>query len=290
MPQDDLVHPQLTIRQELDSAAALRLPPDLGKQGRNARVERVIDELGLAQRANLRIENLSGGQRKRASLAIELLTEPALLFLDEPTSGLDPGNEHQVMSVLRELADRGRIVIVVTHATQSLSLVDRVLFLTRGGHVAYYGPPDQALAYFARHGVAGGYAEIFRLLEAPEVDDLAARFRADADHDRYVDRALRQADVALWVTHGGRERAVSPVTPAAPARGPGPPPAPDTARGQAHLGSSRSAGASFRSDHRLLVPRPHHVHDARTASRPSCCGFSWCPQLGWVLRTPFARS
>lgn len=117
------------------------------------------------------------------------------------------------MSVLRDLAHRGRIVIVVTHATQSLSLVDRVLFLTRGGHVAYYGPPDKALAYFARHGVTGGYAEIFRLLEAPDVDDLAARFRADADHDRYVDRALRQADVALWITHGGRARPVSPVTP-----------------------------------------------------------------------------
>jgi ABC-type multidrug transport system ATPase subunit len=213
VPQDDLVHPQLTIRQELDSAAALRLPPDLGKQGRGARVDRVIDELGLAQRADLRIDKLSGGQRKRASLAIELLTEPALLFLDEPTSGLDPGNEHQVMSVLRELADKGRIVIVVTHATQSLSLVDRVLFLTRGGQVAYYGPPDRALAYFARHGITGGYAEIFRVLEAPEVDDLAARFRSDPDHDRFVDRALRQADVALWVTHGGRARPMSPVRP-----------------------------------------------------------------------------
>ncbi len=214
VPQDDLVHPQLTIRQELESAAALRLPPDLGKQGRSARVERVIDELGLEQRADLRIDKLSGGQRKRASLAIELLTEPALLFLDEPTSGLDPGNEHQVMSVLRELADRGRIVIVVTHATQSLSLVDRVLFLTRGGRVAYYGPPDRALAYFARQGVTGGYAEIFRMLEAPEVDDLAERFRADSDHDRFVDRALRQANVALWVTHGGRAaRPLSPVRP-----------------------------------------------------------------------------
>ena len=214
VPQDDLVHPQLTIRQELDSAASLRLPPDLGKQGRSARVERVVDELGLAQRADLRIDKLSGGQRKRASLAIELLTEPALLFLDEPTSGLDPGNEHQVMSVLRELADGGRIVVVVTHATQSLNLVDRVLFLTRGGHVAYYGPPELALAYFERQGVTGGYAEIFRLLEAPDAGDLAARFHADPDHDRFVDRALRQSDVALWVTRGGRTaRPVSPVTP-----------------------------------------------------------------------------
>jgi pSer/pThr/pTyr-binding forkhead associated (FHA) protein len=81
VPQDDLVHPQLTIRQELESAAALRLPPDLGKQGRMARVDRVTHELGLTQRADLRIDKLSGGQRKRASLAIELLTEPALLFL-----------------------------------------------------------------------------------------------------------------------------------------------------------------------------------------------------------------
>ena len=176
VPQDDLVHPQLTTRQELEYAGALRLPPDLGQQGLLERVNQVTHELGLTPRADLQVAKLSGGQRKRVSVGIELLTQPALLFLDEPTSGLDPGNEHQVMSVLRQLADGGRIVVVVTHATQSLDLVDRVLFLSRGGKMAFFGPPAAALDYFARHGVRGGYAEIFRVLENPGEVDWAAEF------------------------------------------------------------------------------------------------------------------
>ena len=150
VPQDDLVHPQLTPRSELELTAALRLPTDIGRDGRSARVREVLAELGLQQRADLQIAKLSGGQRKRVSVGTELLTQPTLLFLDERTSGLDPGNEQQVMTVLRELADGGRIVVVVTHATQSLDLADRMLFLARGGRVAYFGPPDEALGYFAR--------------------------------------------------------------------------------------------------------------------------------------------
>ncbi len=186
VPQDDLVHPQLTARMELQFAAALRLPPDLGADGLRARAAAVLDELGLGQHADLQIERLSGGQRKRASVGIELLTAPALLYLDEPTSGLDPGNEQQVMSVLRRLADGRRIVVVVTHATQSLEVADRVFFLARGGHLAYYGPPSAALAFFERHGVSGGYAAIFRALETDDGARWAARFRRDGDYARYV--------------------------------------------------------------------------------------------------------
>jgi ABC transport system ATP-binding/permease protein len=212
VPQDDLVHPELTPRSELELAAALRLPPDTGRDGRRARVDQVLAELGLTERAGLQISKLSGGQRKRVSVGTELLTQPTLLFLDEPTSGLDPGNEKQVMSVLRQLADGGRVVVVVTHATQSLELADRVLFLTRGGRVAYFGPPSGALAYFARQGVTGGYADIFRALDDPGETDWAARFRADADHDTYVGRAVRQAAVRRGVA-GKRPsaRTASPV-------------------------------------------------------------------------------
>jgi ABC transport system ATP-binding/permease protein len=213
VPQEDLVHPQLTIRQELGYAAALRLPPDLGKEGRAERVNEVIEELGLAERADLKIEKLSGGQRKRTSVATELLTQPALLFLDEPTSGLDPGNEHQVMSVLRGLADGGRIVVVVTHATQSLSLVDRVLFLTRGGRVAYFGPPDKALEYFSRLGVRGGYAEVFRMLEDPGALDLPTLFERDSDHARFIDTAFKQALVTARLNRRAPpSRLVGPVS------------------------------------------------------------------------------
>jgi ABC-type multidrug transport system ATPase subunit len=193
VPQDDLVHPQLTPRSELELTAALRLPTDIGRDGRSARVGQVLAELGLQQRADLQIAKLSGGQRKRVSVGTELLTQPTLLFLDEPTSGLDPGNEQQVMTVLRELADGGRIVVVVTHATQSLDLADRVLFLARGGRVAYFGPPDEALGYFARHGVTGGYASVFRALDDPGDVDWPARFLADSDYDRLVGTAVRRA-------------------------------------------------------------------------------------------------
>jgi ABC transport system ATP-binding/permease protein len=193
VPQDDLVHPQLTPRSELELTAALRLPPDIGRDGRSARVREVLGELGLQQRADLQIAKLSGGQRKRVSVGTELLTQPTLLFLDEPTSGLDPGNEQQVMTVLRELADGGRIVVVVTHATQSLDLADRVLFMARGGRVAYFGPPGEALGYFARHGVTGGYASVFRALDDPGNVDWPARFLADPDYDRLVGAAVKRA-------------------------------------------------------------------------------------------------
>jgi len=212
VPQDDLVHPELTPQTELELAARLRLPPDIGAEGRRARVQQVLAELGLTERADLQISKLSGGQRKRVSVGTELLTQPTLLFLDEPTSGLDPGNEKQVMNVLRQLADGGRVVVVVTHATQSLDLVDCVLFLARGGRVAYFGPPADALTYFARNGVPGGYADIFRTLDDPGDVDWSARFRNDPDYDRFVGMAVRQAAVRQGTAAGRPSaRAISPV-------------------------------------------------------------------------------
>ena len=121
-------------------------PPDVPAADRSARVAEVLSELNLTQRAGARIDTLSGGQRKRVSVALELLTRPALLFLDEPTSGLDPGNEEQLMQLLRELADGGRTVIVVTHSVQSIDVCDRVLFLAPGGTTAFFGPPGRGAA------------------------------------------------------------------------------------------------------------------------------------------------
>ena len=148
VPQDDVVHHQLTVRQALRYAAELRFPDDLPKADREQRVEEVIEELGLTNHADTQVARLSGGQRKRTSVALELLTSPSLLFLDEPTSGLDPGLDKRVMTTLRNLADGGRTVVVITHNVASLGICDRVLLLAPGGKVAYFGPPREILPYF----------------------------------------------------------------------------------------------------------------------------------------------
>ena len=143
VPQDDVVHGQLTVRQALMYAAELRLPPDTTKDDREQVVVQVLEELEMTQHLDTRVDKLSGGQRKRASVAMELLTGPSLLILDEPTSGLDPALDRQVMTMLRQLADAGRVVLVVTHSLTYLDVCDQVLLLAPGGKTAFYGPPSQ---------------------------------------------------------------------------------------------------------------------------------------------------
>jgi ABC-type multidrug transport system ATPase subunit len=143
VPQDDVVHGQLTVRQALMYAAELRLPPDTNKADREKVVYEVLEELEMTKHLDTRVDKLSGGQRKRASVALELLTGPSLLILDEPTSGLDPALDRQVMTMLRQLADAGRVVLVVTHSLTYLDVCDQVLLLAPGGKTAFYGPPDE---------------------------------------------------------------------------------------------------------------------------------------------------
>lgn len=155
VPQDDLVHPELSARRALEYAARLRFPDDSTPQDRQESVDWAIRELGLSQHADTRISRLSGGQRKRVSTAMELLTKPDLLFLDEPTSGLDPNLDREVMELLRDLAHgtaqtpSGRTVVVITHSTDNLDKADSVLLLAPGGKVAFFGPPDRLQGYFA---------------------------------------------------------------------------------------------------------------------------------------------
>ncbi len=173
VPQDDVVHGQLTVSQALGYAAELRLPPDTTKDDREQVVARVLEELEMTQHLQTRVDKLSGGQRKRASVALELLTGPSLLILDEPTSGLDPALDRQVMTMLRQLADAGRVVLVVTHSLTYLDVCDQVLLLAPGGKTAFCGPPSQI-------GAAMGttnWADIFSSV-AGDPDAAKARYLA----------------------------------------------------------------------------------------------------------------
>ncbi|MEV2255114.1 FHA domain-containing protein [Streptomyces sp. NPDC050147] len=182
VPQDDILHAQLTVRRALGYAAELRFPQDTEKAERRARVDEVIRELGLEQRVDQPIHSLSGGQRKRVSVALELLTKPSLLFLDEPTSGLDPGMDRSVMHMLRGLADDGRTVIVVTHSVLSLDGCDRLLVLAAGGRIAYYGPPQDALPFFGFEE----WPEAFEAFEGDRDRDWAGEYRRSPFHQRYI--------------------------------------------------------------------------------------------------------
>jgi ABC transport system ATP-binding/permease protein len=172
VPQDDVVHRQLTVNQALNYAAELRLPPDTSKEERARVVAQVLEELDMTKHAETRVDKLSGGQRKRASVALELLTQPSLLLLDEPTSGLDPALDRQVMLMLRQLADAGRVVLVVTHSVSYLDVCDQILLIAPGGKTAFSGPPDQV------EGAMGtrNWADIFAKVGA-DPDEANRRFK-----------------------------------------------------------------------------------------------------------------
>jgi ABC-type multidrug transport system ATPase subunit len=173
VPQADILHTRLTVRQALNYGAKLRLPSDTTKDERNTKVNEVMHKLELMERADLRIDRLSGGQRKRASIGLELLTSPKLLVLDEPTSGLDPGLDAHVMETLRNLADDGQTVVLVTHSVDNLNFCDNVILLASGGRVAYAGP---ASTVFTKLGKKN-WAEVFKFLASPDALLLASTKR-----------------------------------------------------------------------------------------------------------------
>jgi energy-coupling factor transporter ATP-binding protein EcfA2/ABC-type multidrug transport system permease subunit len=176
VPQDEIVHRALSVREALEYAARLRLPSDTERRDRTATIDRVMAELSLGDRASTRVGALSGGQRKRVGVATELLRRPSLLFLDEPTTGLDPALESQLMEGFRTLAEPGvRSVVLVTHATRNLALCDRIAVVARRGELAFVGAPTDALAFF---GVAS-YDDIYTALDGRP----AAEWRRRHQHE-----------------------------------------------------------------------------------------------------------
>jgi ABC-type multidrug transport system ATPase subunit len=156
---DDGLLPFLTVRETLHFAAALRLPSHMSSADKERRAEEVILKMGLKDCADISIgcefiKGISGGQKRRVTIAVQVLTEPRILLLDEPTSGLDAFTAASILTVLHGLASEGRTVICTIHQSRS-ELFDKfgnVLLLARGGHAMYSGPASEMLPYFSSLG------------------------------------------------------------------------------------------------------------------------------------------
>ncbi len=176
VPQDDIIHTDLPLQRTLRYAARLRLPSSASAAQVGDAVREAIDAVGLTDQAEVRVGSLSGGQRKRASIAVELLTDPHVFFLDEPTSGLDPVASAELIARLRQLADRSATVVFTTHSIEDLAQCDRIVFMARGGRLGFVGTVDEALEQFA----VGSVPELYRRLA--DLDDTAyAGGRATAE-------------------------------------------------------------------------------------------------------------
>lgn len=162
VPQDDIIHRELTVYRTLYYVAKLRLSGDVSRKEIDQIIEEVMDVTGLSERRDVPINQLSGGQRKRVSIAVELITKPSVIFLDEPTSGLDPATEEKIMVLFRQIAESGRTVILTTHAMENVKLFDKIVLLMRG-KLAFYGKPDEAL----KHLGAASFKELYDKLEDP---------------------------------------------------------------------------------------------------------------------------
>ena len=148
VPQADIVYDNLSVFDMLMYTAKMRLAKELTLEERKAAVERAIRMVDLQEHQQRLIKKLSGGQKKRASIAVELLSDPSLLFLDEPASGLDPGTEKMLMESLRKMADGGKTVILVTHSVLQLQMCDRIIFMGKGGRLCFFGSYQEAMAFF----------------------------------------------------------------------------------------------------------------------------------------------
>lgn len=161
VPQDDIIHTDLSVEKAVYYSAKLRLPVTYTEDRIKALVSKVIAEVGLQERAKLKIKKLSGGQRKRASIAVELLSSPSLLFLDEPTSGQDPQLEEALMKLFKNMSKAGTTIIVTTHAMASVEMLDLII-LIQAGNLIYFGPPQDILDFFDTKSYEGVFKNMVK--------------------------------------------------------------------------------------------------------------------------------
>ncbi|KPA13564.1 maltooligosyl trehalose synthase [Candidatus Magnetomorum sp. HK-1] len=189
VPQDDIIHKELTVRQCLYYAARLRLALD--EDEINNKIDEVLEKLELSHVQHTQIggnnERVSGGQRKRVNLGVELLAEPGLLFFDEPTTGLDPRTEKNMMTLFRKLADQGRTIVVITHSMESLDKLDSIMFLSAGGSLSYYGPAKECKEYFK----AQSAADIFTHLQKEDAKKWNSKYKQSKHYKNLVQDRLK---------------------------------------------------------------------------------------------------
>ncbi len=209
VPQDDIVHRDLTVERALYYAAKLRLPGDFTDEQIEQRIKEVLEDVEMTGRRKLLVKKLSGGQRKRVSIAMELLANPGVFFLDEPTSGLDPGLDRKMMYLLRKLADGGHTIVLVTHATNNINACDYVCFLAQGGRLAYFGPPDEAKTYFGKTDFAEIYTSLEPTEEHPEIPDEAeAKFKLSKEYQHYIAEPLKTVPTGTTGALNGHAKAL----------------------------------------------------------------------------------
>jgi ABC transport system ATP-binding/permease protein len=184
VPQDDILHTSLSVEKTLDYAAQLRLP-DATTEMRDAAINGVLRQIDLADRRGVKVKSLSGGQRKRVSLGVELIAKPPLLFLDEPTSGLDPALEEKMMQLFRTLTQPDRLTVVTTHVMASLELVDLALIVAKG-RLVFVGPPKEAPAFFG----TADLPSVYRTLASSDARTWSNKLEATSLYRTYVTQRL----------------------------------------------------------------------------------------------------
>ena len=155
VPQQNLIRGKDTVFRTVNDAASIRLPKTISKEAKSEKISEVMDLLGLSAGEHGLVSKKSGGQLRRICIATELITDPKLFILDEPDSGLDGAISREIFTKLRQIADEGRIVIVITHTPDRvIDLFDKVIVLARDsarvGRLAFYGTPQEAREFFER--------------------------------------------------------------------------------------------------------------------------------------------
>lgn len=210
VPQDDIIHQELTVEEVLIYACRLRLPPDIDI-GRI--VNNTLEQIKLVHVRHTLVGDLSGGQRKRVSIGVELLADPKLFFLDEPTSGLDPGLDKEMMNLLRELSDQGRTVVLVTHATANIEVCDRIAFMGRGGKLCFFGPPKEALSFFGMQPDFKFFSDIYLQLDkgTAEVDKWEELYRNSPQYHSYIETSLSPGKDQQQTSDASIHTGISPL-------------------------------------------------------------------------------